>query len=324
MPVQPDHYQLRQRSPWRAAAWICVILAALLLCTEAALRFGLGLGDPVLIAPDPYCSYITKPNQNVFRFFVHTYVNRYGMRSEEVSPTPPPGVTRLLFVGDSITYGTTHVDQRRLFTQIVRRGLPGIIHHDVQVLNASANGWAPDNELAWVQSRGIFHSDFVLLVLNDGDLTQPRSNIADVGDGLPRQRPLTAIGELYTRFIKPRFLASLRRSDPGDVVIPNEAVEHANLADMDRFLALVKSQGGRMILVYIPMRADIPTLSAHPQSVYHHWSAANGVPIIDLTDTLAPHPVQQVCLYDHIHLNTEGNAVVGAGLLENWPAAFRQ
>ncbi len=320
-PAEPSR---RRRNIRTTAAKSCLVLAGLLLCCEAALRFGLGLGNPILIAPDPYCSYVTRPNQNVFRFFVHTYINRYGMRSEEVSPTRPPGVVRVLFVGDSITYGTTHVDQRNLFTQIVQRGLAGILHRDVQVLNASTNGWAPDNELAWVQSRGIFQSNDVLLVLNDGDLTQPRATIAEAGDSLPQRRPLTAIGELFTRFIEPRFMAHLRRSDPGDAVIPNDAVEHANLADMDRFLALVRSQQGRMILLYIPIRVDIPAVSAHAQSAYRQWSATNGVPMIDLTSALEPHSVEEICVYDHIHLNTAGNAVVGAEILHDWPAEFRQ
>lgn len=317
MPVQTP-----ARRRWRTAAKACLILAGLLVCSEAALRLGLGLGDPVLIAPDPSCSYITRPNQKIFRFFVHTYINRYGMRSEDVSPTRPPGVIRVLFVGDSITYGTTRVDQRNLFTQIVHRGLPGILHHEVQVLNASASGWAPDNELAWVQSRGILQSNLVLLALNDGDLTQPRSTITEVGDSLPQRRPLTAIGEVFTRFIKPKFLGSMR--DAGDVVVPNASIEQANLADLDQFLALVKSQQGQMVLLYIPLRVDIPAVSAHPQSVYHQWSARNGVPIIDLTDAVAPHSAEEICLPDHIHLNTTGNAVVGNAILEDWPAELRQ
>lgn len=308
----------------RVVVKACLILAVLLVCSEAALRFGLGLGNPVLIAPDPYCSFVTRPNQNIFRFFVHTYINRYGMRSEEVSPARPPGVVRLLFVGDSITYGTTHVDQRNLFTQIVQRELPGILHRNVQVLNASANAWAPDNELAWVESRGIFQSNFVLLVLNDGDLTQPRATIADVGSALPQRRPLTAIGELFTRFIEPRFLPWLRRSDAGDVVLPNNLVEKANLTDLDRFLAVVRSQQGRMILLYLPFRADIPAISAHAETVFHQWSATNAVPMIDLTDVLAGHSVKEVCLHDRTHLNTAGNAIAGTAILQDWPASYRQ
>src|SRR5581483_5695589 len=173
----------------RIALRVFLVLAAIVVCTEGALRFVLGLGDPVLIAPDAACSYITKPDQRIFRFFVHTYINHYGMRSQDVSPERPPAVERVLFVGDSLTYGTTHVDQKNLFTQIVGRGLPSILHERVEVLNASANGWGPDNEWAWVRSRGIFQSNYVLLVLNDGDLTQPRSRIDEVA--VPQTRPLT-------------------------------------------------------------------------------------------------------------------------------------
>lgn len=44
--------------------------------------------------------------------------------TEAALRVPPPGVVRVLFVGDSITYGTTHVDQGKIFTQIVDAGCP--------------------------------------------------------------------------------------------------------------------------------------------------------------------------------------------------------
>jgi hypothetical protein len=311
------------KSGWRILGRSSLLFIALVAGTEAALRFGLGLGDPVLIAPDPACSYITRPDQNIHRFFVHTYINHYGMRSDEVAPVPPPGVVRVLFVGDSLTYGTTHVDQRNIFTQIVGRGLPSIVHHPVEILNASANGWAPDNEWSWVRTRGIFHSNFVLLVLNDGDLTQPRATIAQAGDALPQRRPVTAIGELGTRFILPRILHIAPRSDPGDVILPDEAVQRANLEDLDRFHALVATQGAQMALVFLPFRNDVSTLSTPADKVLHGWSAANGVPLIDLTTAIAPHPVAEIALSDHTHFNAAGNAIIGQAILKLWPASFQ-
>lgn len=321
-PVRPSPVRAK-KSGWRILGRSLLVFIALVAGTEAALRFGLGLGDPVLIAPDPACSYITRPDQNVYRFFVHTYINHYGMRSDEVSLVPSPGVVRVLFVGDSLTYGTTHVDQRKIFTQIVGRGLPSIVHHPVEVLNASANGWAPDNEWSWVRTRGIFHSNFVLLVLNDGDVTQPRATLEQVGDALPQRRPVTAIGELYTRFIVPRILHIAPRSDPGDVVLPDEAVQRANLEDLDRFHALVTNQGGQMALVFLPFRSDVPTLSVQADKVLHDWSAANGIPLIDLTAAIAPHPTGEITLYDHTHFNTDGNAIIGQAILKLWPASLQ-
>jgi hypothetical protein len=137
------------RSVWRVAAISLLGLVAFALVTEAGLRVILGVGDPILITPDSACAYITKPDQKVYRFFVHTYINHYGMRSDDVPPTRPAGVVRLLFVGDSLTYGTTHVDQSQLFTQIVGRGLPAIVHHPVEVLNASASAFFSRTSSCW-------------------------------------------------------------------------------------------------------------------------------------------------------------------------------
>ena len=88
---------------------------------EAILRFGFGLGNPILIEPDAACAYILKPDQDVIRFSVHTHINHYGMRSDELPSQRAAGALRLLFVGDSITYGTTRVDQREIFTEILHR-----------------------------------------------------------------------------------------------------------------------------------------------------------------------------------------------------------
>lgn len=297
-----------------------VALVCLCLATEAVLRFLLGLGNPILIQPDQACSYILKPEQDVVRFFSHTHINHYGMRSDEMPSTHTAGTLRLLFVGDSITYGTTRVDQRDIFTEILHRDLPAIAHHPIEVLNASASAWAPDNELSYIQSRGIFQSDIVLLVLNDGDLTQPRSNIADVGDNLPQKRPATAIGELYTRYIRPHIANVVTRQDAGDGVAANaEEQSRKNLADLDAFGHLVKSQNARLVLVYIPFRKDIPEAGRASAAALHLWSRAHRVPMVDLTSAEAPFPPNEITLDHGVHLNAEGHLIVARAIEQAWP-----
>jgi hypothetical protein len=44
-----------------------------------------------------------------------------------------------------------------------------------------------------------------------------------------------------------------------------------------------------MALVYLPVRTDIPALSTPADKVFHAWSAANDVPLIDLTRRPSPH-----------------------------------
>jgi lysophospholipase L1-like esterase len=308
----------------RTVVILCILLIVLFGAVESALRFGLGLGNPILIAPDPDCSYILKPDQDVVRFFARTHINHYGMRSDDVPVSRKPGTLRLLFVGDSITYGTARVDQKAIFTELLHRDLPAIVHRPVEVLNASASAWAPDNELSFLQSRGIFHSDIILLVLNDGDLTQPRSTIEDVGDNLPIKRPATAMEELYTRFIRPRMSHLLTKTDAGDTVALNsESVIHKNLADLDSIDELVRGQGATVVIVYIPFRRDIPDISRPSASTLKAWSEARNVAMLDLTSAEAPEPSSQITLDNGVHFNSRGHLVIADAIERSWPEVVR-
>ncbi len=310
------------RGRHRVLRLVWIALAALFLCaaiTEIILRFVIGLGNPILIQADPACEYILKPDQDVFRFFVHTRINHEGMRSDEVPAVRGPGALRILFVGDSITYGTTRVDQRDIFTEILHHDLPILAGQPVEVLNASAGAWAPDNELAYLRSRGIFHADLVVLVINDGDLTQPRATVAEVGDDLPLERPATAIGELYTRYLRPRLTHWLQRSDAGDnMAANNNRVTRENLADLDNIQKLVADQGARLIIAYIPFRKDIPEPALAAQNTFRTWAAARHVPMFDLTPAELPYSASDITLDHGVHFNTRGNAVVAHALERAW------
>lgn len=299
------------------------ILAVLLLVTGAAeciLRFVLGLGNPVLITKDAACAYTLKPDQDLVRFFAHTHINHFGMRSDEVPAARQAGELRLLFVGDSITYGTTRVDQQQIFTEQLHRDLPRILHCPVVVLNASAGGWAPENELAFLQSRGIFQSDIVLLVLNDGDLTQPPSTIAGVGDDLPQTRPATAIGELYSRYLKPHFLHVLGKSDAGDSVLPDSGTTiRENIKNLDSINALVASQGARLIIVFIPFRKDIPNASSASETELKVWSDSHGISRFDLTSAEMPYSSNEISLDNGTHFNAKGHQVIAQAIERDWP-----
>jgi len=309
--------------PHRAQRLVLRLLGAVLLITlftEAGLRFILGLGNPILIQADAPCSYILKPDQDVKRFYVHTHINHYGMRADELPATRPPGALRLLFVGDSVTYGTTHVDQQQIFTEILHRELPAQLHRPVEVLNVSAGAWAPDNELAYLRSRGIFQSDIVLLVLNDGDLTQPRSTLADVSEDLPHQRPLTAIGEVFSRYLRPRLLHLTQKTDAGDQLSTNaDAQTRANLANLDSIHALVTAQGARLVIVYIPFRRDIPQPATSQAQILSSWTTTNNVPFLDLTSAEAPFPATQITLDNGIHLNAKGHQLIAHSIEQSWP-----
>ena len=304
---------------WIRRVWLSLALAILLLaCLEGFLRFVLGLGNPIVVAPDAACEYILKPNQDVHRFFSNTQTNRYGMRSANIADSPSPGTLRILFVGDSLTYGTSRVDQQQIFTEVVHRDLPDSIHQPVEVLNASAGNWAIDNELSWVRSRGIFHADIVLLVVNNDDLTQPRATIAQFAEAMPEEKPSSALAEAYLRWVRPHISPS-KKDSPS--LASDSTIQVENLKDLTAMHQLVTSQGGRFALVFVPFAQDVSGESLAAETAFRNWAATDGVPFFDLTPDESSETPGSITL-DGKHLSVRGHGMVAAAIERSWKNLF--
>lgn len=290
------------------------VLAGLI---EVVLRFGLGLGNPVLVVPDPACGYVVKPNQHLFRLFNRIDINQFGMRSAELPPTRSPNTLRVMFVGDSITYGTSRVDQSRIFTELLHRELPSIVKRPVEVLNASSSGWAIENELAYVQSRGIFDSDTVILVLNSEDLGQRPATFAQYVRAMPAEYASSAFGELYLHFIWPRLHPL---GPPPD---RRGEVRKENLANLDGLRELVVRQHARLAVVYVPFAKDIHAFSASSAAALRTWTLTRQVPFFDLTDAESPFSPSDITIGDGTHLNNKGNRIVANAIEHSWTTQMR-
>jgi len=100
-----------------------------------------------------------------FEWRTFTRINAHGLRDREHEYAKPPGITRVLILGDSMTEGL-QVPLERTFASILERGL-----HDagraVEVINAGVKGFGTDNELLFFRKEGIRYApDIVLLVFN--------------------------------------------------------------------------------------------------------------------------------------------------------------
>lgn len=289
---------------------------ALLLVAEGVLRV-VGIGDPVLLRADPCCGYLLRPNQDHFRFFVHTRVNSHSMRCDEFSEKKAPRVYRVMFLGDSMTYGTTRVNQSDIFTEVLHRELPSILHRPVEVLNASANAWAIGNELGYLESHGLFSADSVVLVLNNGDLTQPTSEVSDVGSTLHFEKPACALCELLGRYRK----RAKRDSGSNELDDPSQA--RKNLKLLDELRDFVLARGSRMLILFVPFPHDLKRANlVLLQPALSGWARDHDVKIIDATASLAPLSIRQASVDGGTHLSVEGNRAVANCFERAAPAAL--
>lgn len=110
-------------------------------------------------------------------------INSRGLRDREYALIKPRGVTRVLVLGDSYTWGYGVADDE-IYTEVLERSL-GQRGAAVQVINSGVSGWGTDQEYLFLQSEGLqYQPDVVVLALfliND-----PENNSSSVQYGLSK------------------------------------------------------------------------------------------------------------------------------------------
>jgi hypothetical protein len=207
---------LRRRA-WRFACGLagslCASLLAL-LCLEAASRLvgwrcpaiGGGQGDRGLWDYDaskgwyhrPHStgrSYLGGPDRGTIR------INAIGLRGPEVFHRKPPGVGRVLVLGDSFVFGVG-VDEAHLLTTHLGHLLRDSTSQPWEVINMAVSGYSTDQQLILLEELGLGLSpDLVVLVACDNDFEE---NVS---------------GFVYHKYYKPYFQLGSegrlrRRNDP--------------------------------------------------------------------------------------------------------------
>jgi hypothetical protein len=303
-------------------------MAMLCLFAEVLLRVVLGLGSPVLFLTDTRFGYFPRGDQHLRRFFVAIDTNHYGMRSAAIPEKKGAKDFRILFVGDSVPFGTTYVGQRDIFVQRIAAQLGNRREAQVSVMNASAPGWAPGNELGFLQARGTYDADVVVLVYNTKDLSQPFS-VYKQSPLIPLRNPPLALVELWSRYLKPRILSESDLVDPGSTSNeggPSATIEQSVLQTVDLTRQLVESRSARFAILLIPAFTSDVVLHQFEwdQGVRQlkRLAAQEDIPILDLTRDLSATDAASL-YFDGIHLRQAGNEFVASKFVswfnEEWP-----
>lgn len=185
----------------RLASGNLLVLVSILLALEAGTRL-LGLHFPALTRVaaterglwvydatkgwfhTPHASgvsYLGGPDGGAVR------INALGLRGREVAPAKPPGVKRILVLGDSYVFGVG-VDEGHLVTAELERLVKGDLSGGCEVINMGVSGYSTDQEYLLFREMGSRLSpDLVILVVVGNDF---RANTADF---------------VYDRYYKPFF-----------------------------------------------------------------------------------------------------------------------
>lgn len=119
-------------------------------------------------------SHVHVPNAFARIMGVPVAINYHGLRDRDYPYEKPKDVTRILMVGDSLTFGFG-VKAEDTFTKIIERELNKKGTGKYEVINAGVGNYNTEQELAYFVTEGFrYHPDYVVLgwYINDAEAVQ--------------------------------------------------------------------------------------------------------------------------------------------------------
>jgi lysophospholipase L1-like esterase len=266
-------------------AALCV--AAVLAFAECGMRVA-GVGEVMTFRPDARFGYLMQPSQRISTYGIPVEINALGLRGPAPLDPKPAEVTRVLFLGDSITYGGGRIPEAELFC----RRIEELARHDglrVESVNLSAPGWSPQNWAAWIAANGTLGADLVVAVIPTIDLARPFATWDQYN--LVEHAPRLRLTTLWLRLAALRAAAAPQSGD----------APAANLRAVRELAARLAPTP--LVAVLVPSRAPdsepalwTPYLELFPDAV-------------DLRAALVPSD-----FLDDVHLSSAGHRAVAEGI----------
>lgn len=305
-------------------SWLVLVLggtAFLCVAVEMGL-LALGLGRHLLFERTPY-GYRVRPSQKIRRIGRLSEYNEHGLRAGPLSPDLPPH-GRIMCLGDSITNGGAGTDQRDTWPCLLEAGLQrrGIL---TQVMNASAGGWALDNEAGWLRTHGLFGARMLILEVGTHDLFQEMASGEIVGNhpSFPVQRPLLASIAVWKRYkgcLGPLLQSRWRPpADPGTEADLGRSTDQLRdrLATLLGMIEYARAHSTEVIIVHVeqpPAKEPTDPITVEGKRELVRFAKAHAVPIVETSMAIAA-AGGQAMFRDDYHPNVAGNRVIASCLM---------
>lgn len=166
----------RRRSPSRALARTSIFalcLVAPLLLLERSLRPFVEQSTTIY-APDPELGWRLVPGARDDWMGVPVRINAQGLRGPERALEKPPGTRRVLFLGDSVVFGTFLERDELAIPARAEDVLGSALPCAVECINAGVGGYAPWQQRLFLAGElARYEPDLVVLVFVLNDVSEP-------------------------------------------------------------------------------------------------------------------------------------------------------
>ena len=278
-----------------------------LILTEVLLRNLYGLGNPVIYDSNPLYGYRPIPDKIYSRFRGSLLkFNNLGLRAEGDWDYGKKD-DKVLFMGDSVTYGGSYLSNNELFSNLALKDLP-----EYRSGNGGVNAWGVENIYGLIVDEKYTPAKYYVITLTEGDFYRGLTRI----QGMPffNNKPKFALLELYYylcwsqnnhRYKEWTNFANVEQK----LKVINKAVK--KLKDTINFL---ESRGYSCLIFITPTKQQVLNESEKDRLVYRSLKEHN-VSAVYIADELRNYNFsnddKMMMFYDGIHLAKRGHEVWG-------------
>lgn len=273
---------------------------------------------------------------------VQVKVNGKGLIGPELDYDKRPEVIRILYLGDSVTFGYRLSSYKQTFPYAAEAILEKELGKEIETINAGVGGYSPWQEYIYLYREGIKYSpDLVVIcfVLNDVTEKFGLVRFGGLGEGLQLSKTGPALDRLLSKsgimYLARKINAKIRfgrdvqkgatkreildvhslveRPDSRDV----EAAWRITLRNLGKIFDLCRDKGISVILVVFPFSFQFSDVnnSSIPQAIVSQYAVEHGIPVIDLLPILSEKITKEGTkpedyFLDHDHLSLVGSEVV--------------
>jgi lysophospholipase L1-like esterase len=262
-----------------------------------------GLGNVIVYQNSIISGYTLKPNQILMRKFSTIKINNLGMRSNN-DWDDNENDTKILFIGDSVTYGGSVVSNNDLFSEKVCTELNSKKNTHI-CGNFSANGYSIISITNKIKYKKFNNEDLIIIILTASDLERNFHNafsqpffFSEIENIFP------AYTELFSFYID-KIRYNLRYKNLS-LTENFESIEFQKFTiDSVTNLSLAaKINSKKVLMIYSPEVDEINNVKDY--DFYKKILKKYFENFLDMTENI-PKDNYKIYFYDHIHLNEKGH-----------------
>jgi lysophospholipase L1-like esterase len=284
---------------WLLAAMLIVMPVVL---AEIYLR-SQGLGYPILFYSNASYRFAPQPNQKQSRLRgASVTIDSKGLRSTR--DWSDRADAKILFIGDSVTWGGTYIDDKDTFAEGVCQRIGKASGKDVVCGNAGTNQYGTDNMAARIRYRDFDDETALVVTMISPDTVR---GLAEA-DGRfffmqPPPPPFRALGEAVTyltwRLYQALRPASYRGND-------DRRVAERSLENLYAAIRETGRPGRKVLLVLSPYEAELDGPDRALTREVQASLARSGFDVLDLHGAVSREP-RAGFYYDGVHLDARGH-----------------